>query len=166
MPHRATLAFSGTAQKAAREAQAELAEQWGVGVELWSATSFKTLREEAMSVERWNRLHPGEEQQVPLVTRLLEETSGPFVAVTDNMRAVPDQISRWVPRPYLSLGTDGFGRSDTRAALRRHFETDREHVVLGVLTALHRDGAFGPEVVQDAIDRYDLDPDTPDPWRP
>ncbi len=116
-----------------------------MGVELWSATSFKALREEAMSVERWNRLHPGEEQRVPLVTRLLEETSGPFVAVTDNMRAVPDQVSRWVPRPYLSLGTDGFGRSDTRAALRRLFETDKEHVVLGVLTALHRDGAFGPK---------------------
>ncbi len=164
LPHRATLAFSGTAQKAAREAQAELAEHWGVGVELWSATSFKALREEAMSVERWNRLHPGEEQRVPLVTRLLEETSGPFIAVTDNMRAVPDQVSRWVPRPYLSLGTDGFGRSDTRSALRRFFETDKEHVVVGVLTALHREGAFGPEVVRDAINRYDLDPETPDPW--
>ena len=166
LPHRATLAFSGTAQMAAREAQQELAEHWGVGVELWSATSFNALREEAMSAERWNRLHPGQEPRVPLVTRLLAETSGPFVAVTDNMRAVPDQVSRWVPRTYLSLGTDGFGRSDTRAALRRHFETDKEHVVLGVLTALQRDGAFGLEVVGDAIARYGLDPDLPDPWRP
>ncbi len=82
------------------------------------------------------------------------------------MRAVPDQVSRWVPRTYLSLGTDGFGRSDTRAALRRYFETDKEHVVLGVLTALQRDGAFGPEVVGDAIARYGLDPDLPDPWLP
>jgi pyruvate dehydrogenase E1 component len=166
LPHRATLAFSGTAQMAAREAQQELAEHWGVGVELWSATSFNAVREEAMSAERWNRLHPGQEPRVPLVTRLLAETSGPFVAVTDNMRAVPDQVSRWVPRTYLSLGTDGFGRSDTRAALRRHFETDKEHVVLGVLTALQRDGAFGPEVLGDAIARYGLDPDLPDPWRP
>jgi pyruvate dehydrogenase E1 component len=163
--HRATLAFSGTAQKAAREAREELAEHWGVGVELWSATSFKALREEAMSVERWNRLHPGEEPRVPLVTRLLEETTGPFVVVTDNMRAVPDQVSRWVPRSYLSLGTDGFGRSDTRTALRRFFETDKEHVVVGVLTALHREGGVGPDVVRDAINRYGLDPDASDPRR-
>ncbi len=166
LPHRATLAFSGTAQMAAREAQQELAEHWGVGVELWSATSFNALREEAMSAERWNRLHPGRGATGSAGDPAACETSGPFVAVTDNMRAVPDQVSRWVPRTYLSLGTDGFGRSDTRAALRRHFETDKEHVVLGVLTALQHDGAFGPGSGRRRNRPLRARPDLPDPWRP
>ena len=122
------------------EAQAELAERYGVGAELWSATSYKQLRDEALSAERWNRLHPGETPRVPLVTQQLSTSNGPIVAVTDFMRAVPDQIARWSPRSWRSLGTDGFGRSDTREALRRFFETDAEHVVVAVLTALADEG--------------------------
>ena len=164
--HAATVLFSGSAQGAAREAQAELAERWGVGVELWSATSYKKLREEAMATERWNRLHPGEDARTPRVTELLAGSSGPIVAVTDFMRMVPDQISRWVPeqRRYTSLGTDGFGRSDTREALRRYFETDAPHVVVAVLSALAADGKVDPKVVAEAISHHDLDPDAQVPW--
>jgi len=127
---RATIVFSGSAQGAARRARDELAERWGVPAELWSATSYKRLREQAMDVERWNRLHPGQPPRSARVTELLSGSQGPVVAVTDFMRAVPDQVARWIPagRRYTSLGTDGFGRSDTRAALRRYFETDAGHV--------------------------------------
>ncbi|CAN5902424.1 pyruvate dehydrogenase (acetyl-transferring), homodimeric type [soil metagenome] len=163
----ATVLFSGTAQGAAREAAEELAERWGVGVELWSATSYKRLREEAMATERWNRLHPGETPRVARVTELLEDSSGPIVAITDFMRMVPDQVARWVPdgRSWTSLGTDGFGRSDTREALRRFFETDAAHLVVAVLAALAADGEVKPEVVAEAIAHHDLAPDADVPWR-
>jgi len=160
----ATVLFSGSAQGAARFAQAELAEHFGIGIELWSATSYKRLREEALAVERWNRLHPGEPPHTPRVTELLAGAPGPIVAVTDFMRAVPDQVARWVPAPYLALGTDGFGRSDTREALRRFFETDGPHVVVAVLSALAGTGAVAADVVAKAISRYGIDPDAPEPW--
>ncbi len=162
---RATIVFSGTAQGAAREAQQVLAADHDVAAELWSATSFKALREDAISTERWNRLHPTEPARVPYVTEALSGAAGPVVAVTDFMRAVPDQVSRWVPGPYLSLGTDGYGRSDTRAKLRRHFETDTAHVVLGVLTALAQTDDAKPQELADAIARYGLDPEAADPLR-
>ncbi|MBI3257455.1 MAG: pyruvate dehydrogenase (acetyl-transferring), homodimeric type [Actinobacteria bacterium] len=154
---RATIIFSGTAWLAARQAQAELAEHYDVGAELWSATSYKALREDALDVERWNRLHPSQPPRVPWVTRLLGDAQGPVLAVTDFMTSVPDQVSRWVPRTYLALGTDGFGRSDTREALRRHFETDAGHIVTGVLHELCCEGKVGPDVVDDAIARYGID---------
>ncbi|MGA0820989.1 MAG: pyruvate dehydrogenase (acetyl-transferring), homodimeric type, partial [Ilumatobacteraceae bacterium] len=122
---RVTLLFSGSAQGAARAAAAELAEHWDVGAELWSATSYKTLREDALAAERWNRLNPPQVARTPLVTELMAETTGPIVAVSDFMKIVPEQIARFVPgRTFVPLGTDGMGRSDTREALRRHFETD------------------------------------------
>jgi pyruvate dehydrogenase E1 component len=164
--HRAAILFSGTAQDAARRAQAELAEHYGVGAELWSATSYKALREEAMEVERWNRLHPQAEPRTPFVTRSLAGVGGPIVAVTDSMRMVPDQVARWVPGTYLSLGTDGFGRSDTREALRRFFETDAGHVVVAVLTGLAADGIVDPATIADAIRRYGIDPEAAAPWLP
>jgi pyruvate dehydrogenase E1 component len=104
-------------------------------------------------------MHPTGEQRVPLVNRTFAEVEGPIVAVTDFMRAVPDQISRWVPRPYTILGTDGFGRSDTRPALRRHFKIDAENIVVAVLQELALAGEIKPEVVADAIKRYELDPE-------
>ena len=161
-----TLLFSGPAQGAVREAAAELAERWGVVPELWSATSYKRLREEAMAVERWNRLHPGEDRRTARVTELLAGSAGPIVAVTDFMRAVPDQISRWVPdgRRYTSLGTDGFGRSDTREALRRFFEVDAGHVVVAALAALAEDGQVKRGAVAKAIARHGIDPDAIAPW--
>ncbi len=161
--HRAAILFSGPLQGSAREAVAELAEHYGVGAELWSATSYKRLREEALDVERWNRLHPSEDRQVPYVTRVLSEVGGPVLAVSDYMMAVPDQIARWVPGRFGVLGTDGYGRSDTREALRRFFEIDTGHIVLGVLTGLVADGTLDASVLGDAIDRYGIDPDAPNP---
>jgi pyruvate dehydrogenase E1 component len=163
---RATILFSGIAHGAAREAVAELAEHYDVAAELWSVTSYKALREEAMSIERRNRLHPSQEQRVPLITSLLRESGGPIVAVTDFMKAVPELVNRYVPdgRPYVVLGTNGMGRSDTREALRRFFEVDTGHVVLGVLSGLLEAGEIGPDVVEDAVRRYDIDTEAVDPF--
>ncbi|MGH9280630.1 MAG: transketolase-like TK C-terminal-containing protein, partial [Acidimicrobiales bacterium] len=160
---RATILFSGTAQGAAREAQELLAAQHDVAAELWSATSYKCLREEALSAERWNRLHPRDTPKVPYVTQALTASEGPVVAVTDFVKAVPDQVARWVPRPFVPLGTDGFGRSDTRANLRRHFETDAANVVVAVLQALADAGDAKADEVADAIAHYGLDTEAPDP---
>ena len=164
MAWRAAILFSGPSHLAAREAQSQLAEHYSVGAELWSATSYKKLREEAMSAERWNRLHPHETPRVPLVTSLLADAPGVVVAVTDYMRLVPDQISRWVPGSFTSLGTDGYGRSDTREALRGFFEIDAAHLVVATLSALAREGRIYPDMVKDAVERYDIDADAGDPW--
>jgi pyruvate dehydrogenase E1 component len=162
---RATLLFSGSAQGAARDAAAELAEHFDVGVELWSATSYKRLRENALEVERWNRLHPSQEPRVPDVAQLLAEAPGPIVAVTDFMKVVPEQVARFLPgRTFVPLGTDGMGRSDTRESLRNFFEIDRGHVVVGVLSALHATGEVGADQVEAAISRYGIDSDAIDPY--
>jgi pyruvate dehydrogenase E1 component len=160
---RATVVFSGTASQAALEAQALLAADHDVAVELWSATSYKALREDALAVERWNRLHPGQQPRTAYVTEALGASEGPIVAVTDFMKAVPDQVSRWVPGQFTSLGTDGFGLSDTREALRRHFETDAAHLVVAVLDGLRAAGEAKPEEVSDAIRRYEIDAEAADP---
>lgn len=160
----ATILFSGATQGAARQAQSDLAEQYGVGAELWSVTSYKKLREEALSVERWNRLHPLQEKKIPLVTQLLLLARGPVVAVTDYMRAVPDQVSRWVPSAYVSLGTDGFGRSDVREALRSFFEVDTGHIVVTVLGQLAEQGSIDVRLVDQAVDHYGIDTDVSAPW--
>ncbi len=163
-PLRATLLFSGSAWQAAVEARRLLQDDWGVDADLWSVTSYKSLREDAMSAERWNRLHPDGDERVPLVTERLRRSDGPIVAVTDFVRAVPDQVSRWMPRRFTSLGTDGFGRSDTRDVLRRFFEVDAVHVVVAVLGALAADGLVPVQSAVDAVERYRIDPGSPDPW--
>jgi pyruvate dehydrogenase E1 component len=160
----ATLLFSGSAWQAAMEARRLLADDWGVEADVWSVTSYKALREDAISVERWNRLHPGETDRVPYVTECLAGSKGPIVAVTDFMRSVPDQVSRWAPRAFTSLGTDGFGRSDTREVLRRFFEVDAAHIVVAVLHSLVAEGALPERSVTEAIDRYGIDTASPDPW--
>ncbi len=162
---RATILFSGTACLAAQEARDELAEHYDVGAELWSATSYKGLREEALATERWNRLHPSQSPRTPWVTETLSEAEGPYVAVTDYIKAVPDQVARWVPGTFVPLGTDGFGRSDTREALRRHFETDAGHVVVATLAALASEGQVKESAVTDAIERYSIDAEAVDPLR-
>jgi len=157
---RATLLFSGSANGAARAAAQELAEHHGIGAELWSATSYKALRDEALSAERWNRVHPNEPWRVPLVTQLLSETQGPVVAVTDFMKIVPEQVARFVPgRTFVPLGTDGMGRSDTREALRRLFEVDAGHIVVAVLSAMMSEGAATADEVRAAIERHHIDPE-------
>jgi pyruvate dehydrogenase E1 component len=162
---KATILFSGTASQAAREAQQLLADQHDVSAELWSATSYKALREDALGVERHNRLHPHQPALPPYITDVLSAAEGPVVAVTDFMKSVPDQVARWIPAHFTALGTDGFGRSDTRAALRRHFETDAAHVVVAILDGLRATGEGKPEEVGDAITRYGINPDAIDPLR-
>jgi len=159
--HKATILFSGSAHAAARAAADELHANFGVSAELWSATSYKTLREEAVITERWNRLHPTETPRVPRVTELLNQTSGPIVAVTDFVRSVPEQIARYVgDRTFTPLGTDGMGRSDTREALRDHFEVDMPHVVITVLHELALSGQIDKSVVAEAILRYGIQTET------
>jgi pyruvate dehydrogenase E1 component len=161
---RATILFSGAAHTEAVKAQAELKEHYGVSAELWSATSYQQLRVEALEVDRWNSLHPNEQPRVPWVTSQLERSQGPIVAVTDFMRMVPDQISRWSPRAWTSLGTDGFGRSDTRETLRRYFETDAPNIVLAVLNQLVADNTLVPAAIEDAIGRYSMPTEGQVPW--
>ncbi|MBK6015396.1 pyruvate dehydrogenase (acetyl-transferring), homodimeric type [Streptomyces sp. MBT53] len=152
----AQIMASGVSVPWALEAQRILAEDWNVRADVWSATSWNELRREAVEVERHNLLHPEEEQQVPYVTRKLSGAEGPFVAVSDWMRSVPDQIARWVPGTYQSLGADGFGFADTRGAARRFFHIDAESIVVAVLTELAREGKVDRSVLKQAIDRYQL----------
>jgi pyruvate dehydrogenase E1 component len=164
--HDATILFSGSAQGAARDAQAILAEDYDVSAELWSVTSYKRLRTDALEVERRNRLNPTADPEVPLVTRKLTDSHGPLVAVSDFMSLVPDQVSRFTPRPMHILGTDGFGRSDTREALRQFFEIDAPNITVAVLSALAEEGAIGTDAVEAAIARFGIDPHQPDPSHP
>jgi pyruvate dehydrogenase E1 component len=161
--YRTQLLASGTAMLAALEAQEILSDQHDVAADVWSATSYKLLRDDALEAERWSRLHPKEEARVPYVTQCLGEVGGPIVAVTDFMKVVPDQISRFVPAPFVPLGTDGYGFSDTRPALRRHFEVDAAHIVIATLDALARSGDVKHEVVAEAIRHFGVDPERPDP---
>jgi pyruvate dehydrogenase E1 component len=149
--------------RAALEAQQLLADEHDVAADVWSATGYKQLRDDALSVERWNRLHPNEAPRTPYVTELLADSEGPVVAVTDFMKAVPDQIGRFVPAHFATLGTDGYGFSDTRVALRRHFEVDAPSIVIAVLQGLAQTEAIKAEVVAEAISRFDIDPNRLDP---
>ncbi|BCU05843.1 pyruvate dehydrogenase (acetyl-transferring), homodimeric type [Allochromatium tepidum] len=145
-------------------AAAELLEQdFGVGSTVWSVTSFNELRREGIEIERWNRLHPDQTPRVTYVESQLGDTRGPIVAATDYMRLQADQIRPYVPRRYVTLGTDGFGRSDMRRQLRKFFEVDRHQVVLAALKALADEGAVPVSMVTDAISRYRIDPDKPNP---
>jgi pyruvate dehydrogenase E1 component len=160
---RAQLLGSGTILREALRAADLLAEKHGVGADVWSATSFQQLRADALACERWNRLHPDHEPRVPYVTSRLADTEGPVVGATDFMKAVPDMVGRWVPRDFTPLGTDGFGLSDTRGALRRHFEVDAEHIAVAALAALARMGQGSTDEVKRAIEAYGIDPDATDP---
>ena len=155
-PPRAQILASGTSMQWALEAQRLLAEEWGVAADVWSATSWTELRREALDCDEWNLLHPDATQRVPYVARALEGQPGPVVAVSDFMRAVPDQIAPWLAADYVSLGTDGYGRSDTRAALRRYFHVDGPSIALAALTMLVRHGELKHEMLQQAIDKYQL----------
>jgi pyruvate dehydrogenase E1 component len=154
---RAQILASGVAMQWALEAQRRLADEWGVAADVWSATSWTELRRDAMACDEWNLLHPDEPPRVPYVSAKLDGSGGPVVAVSDWMRAVPDQIARWVPTDYTSLGTDGFGRSDTRAALRRFFKVDAQSIVVAVLTELARRREVKPETVREALEKYRLE---------
>ncbi len=154
---KAQILASGTGMGWALKAQELLAQDWGVAADVWSATSWLELRRDAVTCEEWNLLNPGSEAKVPYVTAKLADTGGPVVAVSDFMRAVPDLISRWVPGDYTSLGTDGFGMSDTRHALRRHFHVDAENIAVATLRQLARRGEVAANVPADAAAKYAID---------
>ena len=140
-----------------------LREDFNVTADVWSVPSFNELARDGAATERWNRLHPGEEPRQAYVQQCFAGRSGPVVAATDYMRAYAEQIRRLLPAPYLVLGTDGFGRSDTREHLRRFFEVDRHHVVVAALKSLADEGAVEAATVQQAIEKYGIDPDKPYP---
>ncbi|MBQ0990893.1 pyruvate dehydrogenase (acetyl-transferring), homodimeric type [Micromonospora sp. PSH03] len=154
---KANLLASGTGMQWALKAQQLLAQDWGVGADVWSVTSWTELRRDAVETEEYNLLNPGAEAKVPYIQQKLAEADGPKIAVSDFMRAVPDLIARWVPGDYTSLGTDGFGMSDTRHALRRHFHVDAESIVVATLRQLARSGAVATTVPAEAAKKYAID---------
>jgi len=160
---RVQLMGSGTILREVIAAAELLQADWGVTADVWSATSFNELRREAQEVHRWNLLHPDAKQKTSYVEQCLDESEGPIIASTDYMRTYPDQIRPYVQRRFVTLGTDGFGRSDSRAALRRFFEVDRHHVVLAALKALADDGVLPPTKAAEAIRKYCIDADRPNP---
>ncbi|HEY3840246.1 MAG TPA: pyruvate dehydrogenase (acetyl-transferring), homodimeric type [Bryobacteraceae bacterium] len=156
---------SGPMLPEAVKAQAILAEKYNVAADVWSVTSYNELRREALRVERWNRLHPGEEQKKPYVQEVLEGTEGPIIVSSDYMKIVPDQIAPWIPGRMVTLGTDGFGRSDNRQYLRRHFEINAESIAASALSRLARDGKFDVKKAVKAIGELGVDPEKVDPAR-
>jgi pyruvate dehydrogenase E1 component len=153
---KAQLLASGVAVQWALEAQRLLQTDWNVQADVWSVTSWNELRRDGLAADEHNFLEPEDDVRVPYVTRKLEQAQGPFIAVSDFMRAVQDQIAPWVPGDFASLGTDGFGLSDTRGALRRHFKVDAASITVRTLSELARRGEVKRESVREAIDRYDL----------
>ena len=154
---------SGTILREVIAAADLLKNDWGVDADIWSATSFNELTREAQDCERWNRLHPEAEAKVSYVAQTFADRKGPFIAATDYIRNYADQIREWVPGRYVVLGTDGFGRSDTRAQLRKHFEVNAVNVVVAALKALADEGKISNDKVTEAIAKYGLDADKPNP---
>jgi pyruvate dehydrogenase E1 component len=161
---RVRLVASGSILNQAVAAQEILAERFGVAAEVYSAPSFQQLRRDALEVERWNRLHPDRPPRRPYVSEVLGPDGGPIVAVSDWVRAVPDMIARWLPENYVSLGTDGFGRSDTREALRAYFEVDPPAIAATALWALSRCGGVDPNRAARAVAELGLDPEREPSW--
>jgi pyruvate dehydrogenase E1 component len=161
---RVQLLGSGTILNEVVAAAQLLESDFEVAADVWSVTSFTELRRDGIEVERWNMLHPTAPPRLAYVAQCLSGRGrGPAVASSDYIRAFADQIRQWVPGRYRVLGTDGFGRSDTRAALRRFFEVDRHYLVVSALKELADEGAVKPELVQQAIERYEIDPELPMP---
>ena len=161
--HRAQLLGSGAILLEVLKAQQILAEKYDVAADVWSVTSYQELYRDGHAAERWNRLHPAEKPRVPYVTQALGKTEGVLVAASDYMKALPDAIDRWMPRVLTSLGTDGFGRSESRASLRDFFEVDAKHIVLATLNALARDGKLEPKVATQAVKDLGINPEKPNP---
>jgi len=160
---RAQLFGSGAILNEALKAQKLLEEKYEVAADVWSITSYKELYRDGHEVERWNRLHPTEPPRVPYVGACLQDVPGVFVAASDYLKALPDSISRWFPRRLVSLGTDGFGRSDSRSALRDFFEVDARHITLATLASLLQEKKVKPELVQKAMQEMEIDPEKVDP---
>jgi pyruvate dehydrogenase E1 component len=163
--HQARLVGSGSILQQVVAAQGLLAEKFGIAAEVYSAPSFTLLRRDALEAERWNRLHPAETPRVPYVSTILGPDGGPIVAATDWLKALPDMVSRWLPPYYVSLGTDGFGRSGTRDDLRSLFEIDPPHIAAAAVVELARCGALPTEKAAAAIAELGVDPEKLDPVR-
>ncbi|MDQ1694142.1 MAG: pyruvate dehydrogenase component, partial [Acidobacteriaceae bacterium] len=161
----AQLFGSGPILNEAIRAQEILAEKYGVATDVWSVTSYNELRRDALAVERWNRLHPAQPAKQPYVLSALGEAQGPIIAASDYMKVVPDQLAPWLPDRLVSLGTDGFGRSDNREYLRRHFEVNAEFIVATTLSRLARDGKFDAQHAEQAFAELGIDTERRDPAR-
>jgi pyruvate dehydrogenase E1 component len=161
--HKAQILGSGPIIHSALKAQQILAERYDVSADVWSATSYKRLRYDAINTRRWNMLNPTQPAKKSYVEKTLAKEQGPFIAVSDNMRIVPEQIASWVPGGLMALGTDGFGRSDTRERLRRFFEVDAESTVIGTLFALAEKGLIERTVVAKAMKDLHYDANKPFP---
>ncbi len=160
---RPQLLGSGTILREVLGASELLMKDFGIPSDVWSVTSFNELRREALAVERWNQLHPEHPPRKSYLESKLDGRKGPFIAATDYMKIVPDQIQRWMPGSYVTLGTDGYGRSDARKALRQFFEVDKRYIAVTALKALADDGALDQKTVSQAIEKYGIDPEKPDP---
>jgi len=159
LKYKSHILASGPIIKEALKAQQLLAEKYNVSADVWSATSYKQLRADTLKVKRWNMLHPGDKPRKSYLESLLENEEGAYVAVSDYIRMVPDQVAPWVPGGLMTLGTDGFGRSDTRENLRRYFEIDAEMITVAVLYALFEKGEIDHRVVEEAIREMGIDPE-------
>ncbi len=166
LKHHVQLFGSGSIMQYVLNAQKLLAEKFQVSSDVWSVPSYQQLRDEALSADRWNRLHPESNPRVPHIQKVLEDVQGPIVAATDFMKTIPDLIRPWISRRYVVLGTDGFGRSDTREALRRFFEVDAESIAIAALHALSQDGLITPREVSQAIKDLGVNPEKLDPLHP
>ena len=134
-----------------------------MAADVWSVTSYKELYRDGTACDRWNRLHPDGEQRKPWIRQSLEDTQGVHVVASDYVKALPHSISTWFPKPPVALGTDGFGRSESRATLRRFFEVDAAHIVVAALWKLAEEGAIERDVVRSAISEFGIDSDAPNP---
>jgi pyruvate dehydrogenase E1 component len=162
--HRAHLFGAGPILNQALRAQEMLAERHDVAADVWSITSFKELYVDGTDCERWNRLRGDDDRKQSWIEQSLADTDGVYVVASDYVKALPESIGRWFPKPPVALGTDGFGRSESRPALRRFFEVDAEHMVVATLDALWREGSIDRDVVDRAIDEFGIDRDAPNPF--
>ena len=160
---RVQLLGSGTILYEVLKAQTILKEKYNVAADVWSVASYKELYRDANDCERWNMLHPGESPKVPYVTQTLKDAPGPFIAASDYMKVLPESLAKWVPGQLVSLGTDGFGRSENRVALRDFFEVDAKHIVLAALTALVREKKIGIDLVKQAVRDLGINAEKPNP---
>jgi pyruvate dehydrogenase E1 component len=156
---------SGSILNEALRAQQILGEKYGISADVWSVTSYNQLRRDALTVERWNRLHPAEPEKRPYILSALDGSEGPIIAASDYMKVVPDQLAPWLRGRLVTLGTDGFGRSDNREYLRRHFEVNAESIAGAALSRLAREGKFDAARARQAFEELGVNTEKIDPAR-